>query len=147
MLDGFTAVSKTELGEKGSRMKKIDPTARVAGGAQLGGDVSIGPFCLIGPNVVLGTGVKLISHVHVAGHTTIGGRTVIYPFASLGTPPQSVKYKGGPTRLVVGSDCDIRENVTMNIGTGRSRHHRNRQPLLPHGGRACGARLARSAMG
>jgi UDP-N-acetylglucosamine acyltransferase len=70
---------------------------------------------------VLGTGVKLISHVHVAGHTTIGGRTVIYPFASLGTPPQSVKYKGGPTRLVVGSDCDIRENVTMSIGTEEDR--------------------------
>ena len=47
----------------------------------------------------------------------IGARTVIYPFASLGSPPQSVKYRGGPTRLVVGADCDIRENVTMNIGT------------------------------
>ena len=44
-------------------------------------------------------------------------RTVIYPFASLGSPPQSVHYRGGPTRLVVGADCDIRENVTMNTGT------------------------------
>jgi UDP-N-acetylglucosamine acyltransferase len=42
---------------------------------------------------------------------------VIYPFASLGTPPQSVKYRGGPTRLIIGTDCQIRENVTMNIGT------------------------------
>ena len=42
---------------------------------------------------------------------------MIYPFASLGTPPQSVKYRGGPTRLVVGADCDIREGVTMNTGT------------------------------
>ena len=28
-----------------------------------------------------------------------------------------MKYRGGPTRLVIGADCDIREGVTMNIGT------------------------------
>jgi len=55
--------------------------------------------------------------VHVTGHTSIGRNTVIHPFASLGTPPQSVKYRGGATRLIVGSDCDIRESVTMNLGT------------------------------
>jgi UDP-N-acetylglucosamine acyltransferase len=55
--------------------------------------------------------------VHLTGRTLIGARTVIYPFASLGTPPQSVKYRGGPTRLTVGADCDIREGVTMNTGT------------------------------
>jgi UDP-N-acetylglucosamine acyltransferase len=98
-------------------MTEVDPTARVASGAVLGKDVFVGPYCVIGPNVVVGDGVRLQAHVHLAGHTSIGARTVIYPFASLGTPPQSVKYKGGPTRLVVGSDCDIRENVTMNIGT------------------------------
>jgi UDP-N-acetylglucosamine acyltransferase len=48
---------------------------------------------------------------------------VIYPFASLGTPPQSVKYRGGPTRLTVGADCDIREGVTLNIGTEDDRGH------------------------
>ena len=43
--------------------------------------------------------------------------TTIYPFASLGTPPQSVHYRGGPTRLAIGGSCDIRESVTMNTGT------------------------------
>ena len=43
----------------------------------------------------LGDGCRLLAHVNVAGHTTIGARTVIYPFASLGTPPQSVGYRGG----------------------------------------------------
>jgi UDP-N-acetylglucosamine acyltransferase len=98
-------------------MTALDPTARVAGGAVLGKDVVVGPYCIDGPHVVIGDGVRLHAHVHLAGHTTIGPRTVIYPFASLGTPPQSVKYRGGPTRLIVGADCDIRENVTMNIGT------------------------------
>jgi UDP-N-acetylglucosamine acyltransferase len=98
-------------------MTAIDPTARIESGATIGQGASIGPYCVIGPNVVIGDGCKLIAHVHVTGHTTIGPRVAIYPFASLGTPPQSVKYRGGPTRLVIGADCDIREAVTMNTGT------------------------------
>jgi len=98
-------------------MAMIDPTARIEPGALVGRDVSIGPYCIIGPDVAIGDGCRLLAHVHLAGHTTIGARTIIYPFASLGTPPQSVKYKGGPTRLVVGADCDIRESVTMSTGT------------------------------
>ena len=61
--------------------------------------------------------MRLISHVSVTGATTIGEETVVYPFASLGTPPQSVHYKGGPTRLVIGANCELREGVTMNTGT------------------------------
>ena len=95
----------------------IDSSARIAAGAKVGRDVSIGPYCIIGPDVTLGDGCRLVSHVSLAGHTSIGPRTTIYPFASLGAPPQSVKYKGGPTRLTVGADCDIREGVTANIGT------------------------------
>jgi len=102
-------------------MTDIDPMARVAAGAVIGSDVAIGPYCIVGPHVTIGDGCRLVAHVHVTGHTTIGPRCTIYPFASLGTPPQSVKYRGGPTRLVVGVDCDIREGVTMNIGTEADR--------------------------
>jgi UDP-N-acetylglucosamine acyltransferase len=98
-------------------MTSIDASARVADGAVIGADVSIGPFCVIGPDVVIGDGCRLIASVHVTGHTTLGPRTVIHPFASLGTPPQSTRYRGGPTRLVIGADCDLRESVTMNRGT------------------------------
>ena len=95
----------------------IDPTARVADGARVGKGVEIGPYCVVGPDVELGDGVRLIAQVHIAGVTTIGEGTVIYPFASLGTPPQSVHYRGGATRLIVGPRCDIREGTTMNTGT------------------------------
>ncbi len=95
----------------------IDPTARVAEGARLGSGVEIGPFCLIGPQVEIEAGVRLISHVTVTGVTTIGAETVVYPFTSLGTPPQSVHYRGGATRLVIGARCQLREGVTMNTGT------------------------------
>ncbi len=100
-------------------MTAIDPTARIDPAAVIGQDVSIGPFCIVGPDVALGDGCRLLANVHLTGHTTIGAHTVIYPFVSLGTPPQSVSYRGEPTRLVVGAECDIRENVTMNIGTAK----------------------------
>ncbi len=98
-------------------MPTIHPTAIVDSGAVIATDAVIGPYSVIGAHVTVGEGCRLASHVHVTGHTTIGARTVIQPFASLGTPPQSVKYRGGPTRLVIGADCDIRETVTMNTGT------------------------------
>jgi UDP-N-acetylglucosamine acyltransferase len=95
----------------------IDPTARVDSGATIGENVSIGPYCIVGADVVIGEGCRLVAHVHVTGHTTLGPRTVVYPFASLGTPPQSVHYHGEPTRLEIGADCDIREGVIVNIAT------------------------------
>jgi UDP-N-acetylglucosamine acyltransferase len=100
---------------------RIDPTARVADAAKIGANVEIGPYCVIGPDVAIDDDCRLLAHVHVAGATTIGPRALIYPFASLGTPPQSVHYKGEPSRLLIGADCVIRESVTMNTGTAGGR--------------------------
>lgn len=95
----------------------IHASAIVEPGARIGAGVSIGPFCHVGAGVVLEDGVTLISHVSVAGTTVVGARAKIYPFASIGHPPQDLKYRGEPVRLVIGSDCLIREGVTMNPGT------------------------------
>ena len=98
-------------------MSNIDPSARVEDGAVIGADTVIGPYCIVGRDAVIGAGCRLLSHVIVDGHTTIGDGTTVHPFASLGTPPQSIGYKGEPTKLVIGSGCTIRENVTINRGT------------------------------
>ncbi len=97
--------------------QNIHPTAVVEAGSRLGEGVRIGPYCVVGADVVLGDGVELVSHVVVAGHTTVGARTRIFPFASIGHQPQDLKFKGERTTLAVGSDCIIREGVTMNPGT------------------------------
>jgi UDP-N-acetylglucosamine acyltransferase len=99
----------------------IDSSARVADGARIGADVEIGPYCIVGPDVELGDGVRLHPNVHITGYTRIGPRTIVYPFASLGGAPQSVHYKGEPSRLLIGADCVLRENVTMNPGTAGGR--------------------------
>lgn len=95
----------------------IHATAIVEDGALLGEGVTIGPFCLVGAKAQLGEGVTLHSHVVVTGRTLIGARTQVYPFASLGHPPQDLKYRGEDSTLVIGTDCLIREGVTMNPGT------------------------------
>lgn len=96
---------------------KIHPSAVVESGAEIGSGVEVGPFCHVGPNVVLGDNVRLLSHVVVAGYTTIGAGTRIFPFASIGHEPQDLKYKGEKSTLTIGSNCLIREGVTMNPGT------------------------------
>jgi UDP-N-acetylglucosamine acyltransferase len=98
-------------------MGSIHPSAVVEAGARVGADVTIGPFCVVGTDVVLDDGCQLVSHVVVAGRTTVGAGTRIFPFASIGHPPQDLKYKGEPSTLTIGRNCMIREGVTMNPGT------------------------------
>ena len=98
-------------------MTRIHPTAIVEPGAEIAASVRIGPYCHIGPKVVLDEEVELVSHVVVAGRTTVGAGTRIFPFASIGQPPQDLKYAGEESQLVIGKRNLIREYVTMNPGT------------------------------
>ena len=79
--------------------------------------VKIGPFCIVGPNVELSDGVELISNVHIEGNTKIGKGSKIFPFASIGTQPQDLKYKNEKNSLLIGENNIIREYVTINPGT------------------------------
>ncbi len=85
--------------------------------AKIGKNVKIGPFCYIGPKVHIGDDVELISNVHIEGNTKVGKGTKIFPFASLGTQPQDLKYKGETNSLEIGENNTIREYVTINPGT------------------------------
>ena len=98
-------------------MSIIDPTARVEDGAVIGEGTSIGPYCIVGRDVVVGANCRLLAHVYVTAQTTIGDGCTIYPFVSLGTPPQSLGWRGELTRLQIGQGCTIREQSTMSAGT------------------------------
>ncbi len=98
-------------------MSNIHPTAIIEDGAQIAASAKVGPYCLIGPHVVLEDNVVLHGHVAVAGRTHIGEGTVVFPFASLGHPPQDLKFGGEESQLIIGKRNTIREHVTMNPGT------------------------------
>ena len=85
--------------------------------AEISDKVNIGPFCYVGPNVKLKDGVELISNVHIEGNTEVGRGTKIFPFASIGTQPQDLKFKGEKNNLIIGENNLIREYVTINPGT------------------------------
>ncbi len=98
-------------------MAEVHPTAIVEPGARLGEGVAIGPYCIVGGEVEIGPRTRLESHVVVGGRTQIGSDCHIFPFASIGLQPQDLKYKGEPSRLIIGDHNVIREHVTINPGT------------------------------
>jgi len=85
--------------------------------SKLGKNVKIGPFCYIGENVIIEDDCKLHSHVVIDGNTVIGSGSEIFSFATIGSTPQDLKYKGEKTKISVGKNCKIREYVTINLGT------------------------------
>jgi UDP-N-acetylglucosamine acyltransferase len=91
----------------------IHESAIIDSGAEIDGNAEIGPFCIIGSGVTIAGGVKLQSNVVIEGNAEIGEGTQIYPFASIGLPPQDTKYKGEESGLRIGSNNVIREYVTV----------------------------------
>ncbi len=95
----------------------IHKTAIVDSKAKISNNVEIGPYCIIGPDVEIGTNTVIHSHVNIVGNTKIGKNNQIYPFSSIGTPPQDLKYKGEKNLLVIGNNNKFREYVNINPGT------------------------------
>jgi len=95
----------------------IDSRAVVDPAARIDADVYVGPYAVIGPNVEIGRGSRIEPHAVIKGPTVIGVDNHIFQFASIGDDPQDKKYKGEPTRLVIGDRNTIRECCTINRGT------------------------------
>jgi UDP-N-acetylglucosamine acyltransferase len=95
----------------------IDPRAVITAGAQVAADAEIGPYAVIGADVVIGSRTWVGPHALIVGHTTIGADNRIFQFASIGEAPQDKKYRGEPTRLVIGDRNVMREYCTISRGT------------------------------
>jgi UDP-N-acetylglucosamine acyltransferase len=95
----------------------IHKTAIIDIQSKISSTAKIGPYSVIGPNVEIGEDVVIQSHVNITGHTVIGKNNNIYPFASIGSDPQDMKYKGEKTELIIGDNNTIREYSTINPGT------------------------------
>jgi UDP-N-acetylglucosamine acyltransferase len=98
-------------------MGKLHPTAIIDTNAELASDVEIGAYSVIGAGVKIGKGSKIHPHVVIQGRTAIGEQNVIFPFATVGSVPQDLKYKGEASELVIGNRNTIREYVSLNPGT------------------------------
>ena len=98
-------------------MIRIHETALVDPRAEIDSDVEVGPYSIVGGCVRIGKGVRIKSHVVIEGRTTLGEGNVIFQFATVGSVPQDLKYKGEPSELIIGNHNTIREFVSINPGT------------------------------
>lgn len=99
---------------------QIHPLSVVSPKARLGDQVTVGPYAVIEDDVEIGDGTWVGPHAYVANGARMGHECRIHPFASVGGPPQDLKYKGEPTLLEMGDRCTVREYTTLNRGTTES---------------------------
>lgn len=99
----------------------IHPTAVIDPSARLAANVRVGPWTLVGPEVEIGEGTVIESHVVIKGPTRIGRDNRIFQFSTIGEETPDLKYRGEPTRLVIGDRNVIREGVTLHRGTVQDR--------------------------
>ncbi len=95
----------------------IHPTALIDPGAELGKDVSVGPYAIVGPKVTIGDGSTIGSHAVVESHVRMGSNCRVSSFASIGAPPQDLKFRNEETWVEIGDDVIVREYATINRGT------------------------------
>ena len=93
------------------------PTSVISPKANISSNVKIGPFCIVDEDVIIEKDCELISHVHITGKTKIGENNIFFPFSSIGTIPQDLKYSGELSELQIGNNNTFREGVTINPGT------------------------------
>ncbi len=98
------------------------PTAIIHPKAKIDASAEVGPYAIIGEHVQIGARTKIAGHVVIDGLTQIGDDSHFYPFCSIGLPPQDFKYKGEPTRVIIGNNNVFRENVTIHRGTPKGRY-------------------------
>jgi UDP-N-acetylglucosamine acyltransferase len=109
--------SKVRGLKPGGEKAKVHPTAVVHPDAELAPDVEVGPYAVIGRGVRMGAGCRVGAHAVIEGPTEIGEGNLFFPFCSIGTAPQHLKYAGEATSLRIGCDNTFREFVTVNRGT------------------------------
>ena len=95
----------------------IHPNAIIDPSAKIGNNVTVGPWTTIGPDVEIGDDCDIASHVVIKGPTTMGSGNSIFQFSTIGDGTPDLKYKGEPTKLIIGDNNVIREGVTIHRGT------------------------------
>jgi UDP-N-acetylglucosamine acyltransferase len=114
---GPALVAEVEFAAAPPAGARVHPRAEVAPGAQLDTGVTVGAYAVIGPHVRIGRDTWIGPHAVVTGHTTLGAGCRVFQFASVGAPPQDLKYQGEPSTVEMGDGNIVREFVSINPGT------------------------------
>ena len=94
-----------------SNLAHVDPSAKI------GNNVTIMPFAFVDKNVEIGDDSVIMPYAGLFNGTIIGKRNTIYCNAMIGVEPQDFHYKGDDSKVIIGDDNKIRENVVIARGT------------------------------
>ena len=100
----------------------IHATAVIHPKAKVAPNVRVGPYAVVDEHAEIGPGCELGPHVYITGHTRIGSGNRFHAGAVIGDWPQDVRFRGGPTGVVIGDNSIFREHVTV---------HRSNNPAEP----------------
>jgi UDP-N-acetylglucosamine acyltransferase len=114
---GPALVAEVEFAAAPPAGARVHPTAVVAAGAELDTGVVVEAYAVVGPQVCVGRDSWIGPHAVVTGRTTVGAGCRIFQFASVGAPPQDLKYRGEPSTLEMGDGNIVREFASINPGT------------------------------
>lgn len=92
---------------------EIHPSAHVEPEVELGDGVLIHPGAIIEGPAQIGDGVEIGPHAVIHRWVRLGARCRVHAHAVLGGMPQHNDYDGRETWLEIGSDCILREGVTI----------------------------------
>tara|TARA_B100000575_G_scaffold292175_1_gene299870 strand:- start:44 stop:817 length:774 start_codon:yes stop_codon:yes gene_type:complete len=95
----------------------ISSKASIHKNTKIGKNVFIGDFCVIGENVEIGDDCNLVNSVNIQGNTKIGKKNKFFPYCSIGTLPQDLKFKGEKSYLEIGNNNSFREYSNISLGT------------------------------
>ena len=98
-------------------MPNIHKSAIIDQNAIIGDNVSIGAYTVIEGNVKIADNNTIKSSVYISGNTEIGSGNIFYPFCSIGSLPQDLKFDNETTYLRIGSNNTFREYSNVNLGT------------------------------
>lgn len=94
----------------------IHPSAIIDPSAKLGKNVQVGPYAIIGKNVEIGDNTK-IGPFCVIENTKMGKNNDLIGSAFIGVKPQDLSYNGLDSKVIIGDNNQIRENVTIHRAT------------------------------
>jgi len=97
--------------------RMIHGTAVVEEDVDLGNDVEVAPFAFIERGARIGSGCVVGAHAVIYRHVSIGANCRIHAGAILGDTPQDTGFEDGDSVVTIGSDCVIREGVTIHRGS------------------------------
>jgi len=120
---GIDPTARVDPAAEVAASASIGPYVVVEAGARIGERARIGAFCLVGAGSIIADDVALRPRVTLYPRTLIGARTLVHSGAVLGADGFGMAEADGrwikvpqSGRVVVGEDCEIGANTTIDRG-------------------------------